>query len=100
MPITAFTRGGTEYTPLYLSAIDSTTCIGCGRCFKVCSRSVMTLKGVTEDGDLVDLDPDDDDDDEILRKVMVMVDAGDCIGCGACNRVCPKDCQTHEPAPA
>ncbi|NCU21149.1 hypothetical protein EOM89_10540 [Candidatus Falkowbacteria bacterium] len=55
MPITAFTRGGTEYTPLYLSAIDSTTCIGCGRCFKVCSRSVMTLKGVTEDGDLVDL---------------------------------------------
>jgi Nif-specific ferredoxin III len=91
--MSAMTRDGRDWTPAFLLAIDGTTCIGCGRCFKVCGRSVMTLKGINEDDELVDLD--DDDDDEIERKVMSMNDAGACIGCGACARVCPKDCQTH-----
>jgi Nif-specific ferredoxin III len=86
------TRDGREWTPKYLLRIDGTTCIGCGRCFKVCGRNVMTLKGIDEDGELVDLD---DDDDEIERKVMAMADSGACIGCGACARVCPTNCQTH-----
>jgi Nif-specific ferredoxin III len=93
MPITAVTRGGTVYTPEFLIAIDAKKCIGCGRCFKVCGRDVMTLKGVNEDGDFVDLE--DEDDDEVERKVMVLADADACVGCGACARVCPKDCQTH-----
>ncbi|MEL6337225.1 MAG: ferredoxin III, nif-specific [Pseudomonadota bacterium] len=97
MPITAYTRGGTEYVPEFLVAIDEKTCIGCGRCYKVCGRDVMTLRGINEDGAFVDLDEDDDDEDEIERKVMVMANADACIGCGACNRVCPKDCQTHAP---
>lgn len=92
------TRDGRAWTPQYLLAIDDATCIGCGRCFKVCGRGVMTLKGKTDEGELVDIDPDnDDDDDEIERKVMVIVDAGACIGSGACARVCPSDCQTHGP---
>ncbi len=88
---TAVTRDGREWRPAYLLGIDPETCIGCGRCFKVCGRDVMTLQGITEDGDLVGLD----DDEEILRKVMMVTDSGACIGCGACARVCGKNCQKH-----
>jgi len=87
------TRDGREWQPTYLVAIDGAVCIGCRRCYKVCGRDVMTLKGINEDGDMVELD--DDEDDEIERKVMVMADIGACIGCSACARVCPTDCQTH-----
>ena len=89
------TRDGRAWHPDYLIAIDAKTCIGCGRCFKVCGRGVMTLKGLSDEGELVNLD--DEDDDEIERKVMTMADIGACIGCGACARVCPTDCQTHGP---
>lgn len=91
----AATRDGRAWVPSYLLAISGKTCIGCGRCFKVCGRGVMTLKGLSEDGDL--LDPDDD---EAERQVMTMADAGACIGCGACARVCPANCQTHGAADA
>ena len=80
--------------PQYLLAIDPALCIGCGRCFKVCGRGVMTLYGLDEAGKLLNLD---DDDEDIERKVMALVDAGACVGCGACARVCPTNSQTHGP---
>lgn len=86
----AQTRDGRAWTPDYLLAIDAKVCIGCGRCYKVCGRGVMTLMGVTDEGEMVD--PDEDD---IERKVMSLVDAGACIGCGACAQVCPTNCQRH-----
>jgi NAD-dependent dihydropyrimidine dehydrogenase PreA subunit len=30
--------------------------------------------------------------------VMTIANGADCIGCGACGRVCPKDCYTYAPA--
>lgn len=86
------TRDGRDWVPQYLLAIDPKTCIGCGRCFKVCGRGVMTLRGVNDEGALVALD---DEDEDIERKVMAMADSGACIGCAACSRVCPANCQTH-----
>lgn len=94
------TRDGTPWEPAYLVAIDGGRCIGCGRCFKVCARGVMRLMGVDEDGELVACASDEDDDEEFERKVMVLAAAGNCIGCGACGRVCTKACQTHQTAGA
>lgn len=92
---TAQTRDGRAWQPHYLLAIDAKVCIGCGRCYKVCSREVMTLRGMTGEGELVDLADDDDDDGDIERKIMVMIDGGACIGCSACARVCPTGAQAH-----
>ena len=47
------TRDGTPWEPSYIVAIDGEKCIGCGRCYKVCSRDVMHLMGVNEDDELV-----------------------------------------------
>ena len=91
----AATRDGRPWQPEFLVQIDDTLCIGCGRCFKVCGRGVMTLRGKTDEGEIVDLD----DEDEIERKVMVMDDDGNCIGCGACARVCPTGSQKHSASP-
>ncbi|MCQ4346752.1 ferredoxin III, nif-specific [Pseudomonas stutzeri] len=89
--ITGRTRGGAEWTPQFVSALDAQKCIGCGRCYKVCPRDVFDLVDraelMGEDDDLYD------EDDEM--KVMVVKDAMDCIGCQACAAVCPKQCHSH-----
>ncbi|MDR9467082.1 ferredoxin III, nif-specific [Marinospirillum sp.] len=89
--LTGLTRGGEEWIPTFITALDDETCIGCGRCFKVCPRNVF---------DLEEREPDDDDDEDDVMSVMVIADASDCIGCASCARVCPKNCHTHEPLAA
>ena len=88
------TRDGSPWTPQYLTGIDQETCIGCGRCYKVCVQGVLKLMGVNEDGELVD---PFDEDEEIERKVMTVEAAGNCVGCTACAQVCVKTCPSHAP---
>lgn len=89
--ITGITRGGVEWTPEFVTELDQETCIGCGRCYKVCPRSVF---------ELVERADDDDDDDfsDDTSMVMAIANALDCIGCQACSKVCPKKCHTHSPS--
>lgn len=89
--ITGRTRGGAEWVPEFVTALDAQKCIGCGRCYKVCPRDVFEL---VERGEMLE-DADDlyDEDDEMM--VMVVKDALDCIGCKACAAVCPKQCHSH-----
>ncbi|MFZ5579905.1 MAG: ferredoxin III, nif-specific [Pseudomonadota bacterium] len=89
-PITGLTRGGEVYTPTFVTDLNAATCIGCGRCYKVCPRDVF---------ELVEREVEDDEEDEDNMMVMAIANALDCIGCGACGRVCPKSCHTHAPMP-
>ncbi|WP_236614316.1 4Fe-4S binding protein [Stutzerimonas azotifigens] len=41
--ITGRTRGGSEWVPQFVTAVDAQKCIGCGRCYKVCPRDVFEL---------------------------------------------------------
>jgi Nif-specific ferredoxin III len=104
--ITGLTRGGVEWIPAFITDLNQGTCIGCGRCFKVCPRDVFEL--VEREGlDAVDESDDDDyydDEDDGFSDdtsmVMNLKNAMDCIGCEACSRVCPKNCLSHESAAA
>ena len=96
--VTFTTRDGTAWTPKYMVSIAVDLCIGCGRCFKVCTAGVLKLMGVEEDGAFCD--PFDDDNEDMVRKVMVVEKAGACIGCEACATVCGTKAQKHEAIPA
>ncbi|MFS2159487.1 ferredoxin III, nif-specific [Pseudomonas sp. Pseusp122] len=89
--LTGLTRGGGEWVPRFVTAIDAQKCIGCGRCYKVCPRNVFTL---IQRSSVVEADDDYDDDDEM--QVMSLADEMDCIGCMSCARVCPKQCHSHQ----
>jgi Nif-specific ferredoxin III len=92
--ITGKTKGGDAWEPQFINEIDQDSCIGCGRCYKVCSRDVFNL---------VEKECDDDDDDDLydedeMMMVMTIENEDDCIGCMACSKVCPKNCQSFAPA--
>jgi Nif-specific ferredoxin III len=87
---------GERWVPQFVKTIDIEKCIGCGRCFKVCARDVLTLMGVNEDGAYIAMD-EEDDDDEYEKKVMAIAHPENCIGCEACANICPRDCYTHGP---
>lgn len=94
--VTGTTFGGAVWTPSYVSDLNQNTCIGCGRCFKVCPRDVFDLVEKDEVLDAEDFDDDYGDfDDEDNSMVMSLKNPNDCIGCEACSKVCPKNCFTH-----
>ena len=88
----ALTRAGEAWEPQFVTELNQQTCIGCGRCYKVCSRDVFDLieREIDED------DEDDFDDYDDVVMVMALADEGDCIGCGSCAKVCPKSCHSHK----
>ena len=88
---------GEVWTPNFVADLDQGKCIGCGRCFKVCSRDVLQLVGIDEDGAVIALNSEDDDDEEYEKKVMTIAHQENCIGCEACSKICPKKCYTHSP---
>lgn len=107
--ITGLTRGGETYIPNFVVDINQGKCIGCGRCFKVCPRNVFDLidredadglEATDYDDDFDEYDENDDGFSDDTAMVMSIKNAMDCIGCGACARICPKKCFTHEPQPA
>lgn len=89
--LTSVTKSGKTWEPQFVQEIDQSTCLGCGRCYKVCGYNVLSLVAMNEEGEIVE----DEDDDEIERKVMSIANEENCIGCQACSRICPKKCYTH-----
>jgi Nif-specific ferredoxin III len=92
--ITGTTFGGTAWTPAYVNDLNPRTCIGCGRCFKVCPRDVFDL---VDRDEVLEAEEFGDDDDDDNTQVMTLKNPDDCIGCEACSKVCPKSCFTHQP---
>ena len=87
------TRGGGAWVPRFVESIDEEKCIGCGRCFKVCGRDILSLMGIDGEGEVVPITVDNED--EIDKKVMSIAHPERCIGCEACAKVCPKKCYVH-----
>ncbi|MEZ5840243.1 MAG: ferredoxin III, nif-specific [Hyphomicrobiales bacterium] len=104
--ITGLTLGGAEWVAQFVLKLDAKRCIGCGRCFRVCSRDVFELVerddlDLEDDDAYGDDDPYGDDDDgfsDDTSMVMTLKNRLDCIGCEACSKICPKKCFTHGPA--
>jgi Nif-specific ferredoxin III len=81
--LTGKTKDGSDWTPHFVEKIDDEKCIGCGRCYKTCSRNVLNFKEI--------------DEDDSARMFMYVESAGNCIGCVACGKMCPKKCFTFKP---
>ncbi|AFV03029.1 4Fe-4S ferredoxin, nitrogenase-associated [Dehalobacter sp. DCA] len=69
--------GGSEWTPQFIKDIDQETCIGCGRCVKVCSQGTLGFGNLN----------DDEDADRMQSKID---NKNNCIGCMACGKTCVK----------
>jgi Nif-specific ferredoxin III len=78
--ITALTKNKQEWTPQFIKSLDEETCIGCGRCFKVCAHDVLAFEEL--------------DEDDSAKMFMKIENDGNCIGCQACGRTCSKKCFT------
>ncbi|MBF0425664.1 MAG: ferredoxin III, nif-specific [Magnetococcales bacterium] len=98
--MTGLTRSGAAWTPHFIVALNPRLCIGCGRCFKVCSRDVFALVERNSVIAATDADEEEWEDDgfsDDVAHVMTLANPGDCIGCISCSKVCPKRCQKHAP---
>jgi len=86
--LTGTTKGGASWTPTFVESVDHEKCIGCGRCFKSCSRKVLGP-----------IEIEDEETDTINMK-MEIVNGDACIGCAGCGVACPKNCFSFAPMEA
>ena len=56
------------------------------------------ISGATGRGEDMEMDDEDYDEDD-TTSVMTLANRADCIGCGACGRVCPKGCYSYAALP-
>lgn len=87
--VTGLTKSGESWTPEFVDSLNQADCIGCGRCYNVCTRDVFAPEEIE-----VDEENEGDYDDDV-RMVMSLANADNCIGCGACSKVCSKNCFGH-----
>lgn len=80
--LTGINKGGGSWTPTFVEAISEEKCIGCGRCFKSCSRKVLGPIEI------------EDEETDTLNMKMSIVNGDACIGCAGCGVACPKKCFT------
>ncbi|MDU0459998.1 MAG: ferredoxin III, nif-specific [Geobacteraceae bacterium] len=84
--INGHTKDGRDWTPEFIKVLDKELCIGCGRCYKSCTRDVLAFEEV--------------DTDETVKAYMKIANDGNCIGCKACGQNCPKACFSFAPVEA
>lgn len=96
MAFTVDLPSGVSWIPKFAQKISEDRCIGCGRCFRVCGRDVLQLVGIDEEGERIPMTlGDEGEDEEYEKKVMTIANPGNCVGCEACAKICPKKCYTH-----
>ncbi len=81
--ITGLTKDKHEWIPQFIVSIDEELCIGCGRCFKVCTHDVLAFEEL--------------DEDDSAKMFMRVANPGNCIGCEACGKTCSKKCFSFAP---
>jgi Nif-specific ferredoxin III len=81
--IKGLTKDGHEWIPEFIKTLDKDLCIGCGRCYKACTKNVLAYEEV--------------DTEETVKAYMKIDNDGNCIGCKACGQNCPKSCFSFEP---
>lgn len=77
------TYGGSPWIPLYVEGIDTSKCLGCGRCVKLCVQKCLGLESF-------------EDDEGTERHVAIIAQKDRCIGCQACGSICVRHCYTFK----
>jgi len=77
--ITSITKAGNIWVPQFIESLDQQNCVGCGRCYKACTRQVI---------EIVTRQPTKGK--ATVERVARIAHPGECIGDAACEAACPR----------
>ena len=77
------TFGGSPWTPLFVEEIDTSKCLGCGRCVKLCVQKCLGLESF-------------EDEEGTERHIAKIANKDQCIGCQSCGSICVRHCYTFK----